>query len=125
MALAGGTTGHKYKRLTTASDWNTQLNACAATSLNAYLAIPDDQTELDALGTFASAVIWVGIDDLANEGMYMTVKNQPATFLPWAAGEPNNGPPEEDCVSADDTTSTLLSTDRCSLVYIAICECEP
>jgi len=118
-----GTPNHLYKRITAPGNWDTQRNSCAATSTTAYLAIPDDGAELQALSTLAGGVFWVGIDDLATENTFLTVKQTVATFLPWAAGEPDDTLGGQDCVTAN--SATQIATDKCSTLFAAICECEP
>ena len=118
---------HVYKLTSGAAQWSTQRTRCEADG--AYLAIPDDAAELMALTTAAAATrTWIGIHDQTTEGMYVTVKDMPATFLPWntATGEPDNPGNQggEDCVSALMATPTI-ATDRCSVSFPAVCECEP
>lgn len=123
--ITGGGT-HQYRKLT-AAQWNAQKSSCAADGSNAYLAIPDDMTELVAITTLsASARTWIGINDQATEGVYQTVKMANATYLPWDTGngEPNDTPGGQDCVAAK-MSSPLIETDKCGDVYVAVCECEP
>jgi len=117
---------HLYRLIATAADWTTQRTACASDAPRAYLAIPDDATELLSLDGLASPATryWVGIDDLATTGAFETVLNTTQTFLPWAAGQPASGVPPQDCVAVLSQTAEL-ETDRCSLVGVAVCECEP
>lgn len=123
-----GTLPHKYKVIPGAQDWQTQVAACHATSVSAYLIIPDDATELMAIDalTTTPGTYWIGVGDAATEGTYLNIKNMPQMFLPWdtAAGEPNNGPPEEDCVDAHKANN-FFYTDKCSIKMAAVCECEP
>lgn len=122
-ALPGAGT-HVYKLTNNAQQWMTQRDRCAQDG--AYLAIPDSTEELQAITTAAAAAnTWVGITDSATEGTFETVKGGPAGFLPWVAAnnEPNNQG-EQDCVSAL-MASPNIQTDRCSLSFPAVCECEP
>jgi hypothetical protein len=123
--IAGGTPGHRYKAQATSENWQLQVNACLAASTFAYLAIPDDAGELAALDTLAgaSASYWVGIDDLTTEGTFLTVKNMPATFLPWDPPAPDDAGPGEDCVEAL-TATAKFNDQRCNMQLPAICECE-
>jgi hypothetical protein len=121
---------HMYKVLATNAVWNGQSSACTATSANAYLAIPDDATELAALDTLAgaTATYWVGVSDSATEGTWLTVKNAPQTFLPWAPGHPTTTPPNnsDDCVhvvTANQPAQQFVD-DKCNMQLPAICECE-
>ena len=123
--ITGGTPGHRYKAQPTTQNWQLQVNACLAESTFAYLAIPDDAGELAALDSLAgaSASYWVGIDDLTTEGTFVTVKNMPATFLPWNPPAPDDAGPGEDCVEAI-TALAKFNDQRCNMQLPAICECE-
>jgi hypothetical protein len=117
-AVAGS--AHLYKALS-GVNWDAARMMCDQTS-RAYLAIPDDAAELAAIATLATAPFWIGINDKDNQGTFVTQKGAPASFLPWAAGQPNLGP-QNDCVAA--ISSTQIATDRCSNKQAAVCECEP
>ena len=122
-AVAGS--AHVYKVLAK-STWDEARLACKATSTSAYLAVPDDATELLNLATTARMLpFWIGIDDEAQEGMFVTQKGVAAIFLPWASGEPKNGPPgnPQHCVNAVSTAQ--IATDKCGTPHVAVCECEP
>jgi hypothetical protein len=119
--VAVGSSGHRYKRLGTVS-WDQAQAMCAQASAGSYLLIPDDATELTGLAAIAPPPFWIGLDDLAAQGMFMTVKNVRATFTPWATGEPSTRA-GADCVRA--ISATQIATDLCSNRRAAICECEP
>ena len=117
--VAVGSSGHRYKRLGPVT-WDQARAMCEQASAATYLLIPDDATELADLAAIGSLPFWIGLDDLAVPGKFMTVKNVPATFTPWASGEPRSG---RDCVRA--SSATTIATDVCSAQRAAICECEP
>ena len=121
--ITGGQGNHKYQLVQGAENWQTQKAFCAATSSSAYLAIPDDQHELNAIQTLGAATqVWVGITDSAMENVWRNVKNVIQTFLPWEPGQPDDAGPGEDCVI---TQTNKLRDERCSTKYRAVCECEP
>ncbi len=123
--LIGGQGTHRYRLVTATDTWDTQRTFCTATSASAYLAIPDDLGELQAIATLgAAARFWVGISDQATENVFRTVKNTAQTFLPWEAGAPDDGPPSEDCVEIVSATSQI-NDQRCNTQLVAVCECEP
>jgi Lectin C-type domain len=123
--IPGGQGTHRYRLLTATDDWQTQRAFCAATTSSGYLAIPDDLTELQAIATLGAANrFWLGISDLATENVFLSVKNLPQTFLPWEGGQPNDGPPSEDCVEVE-SSSARINDERCNTKYVAVCECEP
>ncbi|HEX3758199.1 MAG TPA: C-type lectin domain-containing protein [Kofleriaceae bacterium] len=119
--VAVGSSGHRYKRLGTVS-WDQARAMCEQASPGTYLLIPDDATELTELAAITTPPFWIGVDDLAAQGKFMTVKNVPATFLPWATGEPS-ALAGRDCVRA--SAATMIATDVCSARRAALCECEP
>ena len=119
-----GAPNRLYRKLLTAAAWTSHSTACEAEGANVYLAIPDDMTELSALVTFAGADFWIGIDDMAVEGTFKTVRGGTPTFLPWAAGEPDNNPGNQDCVDVL-VASSKIETLACTTARIAVCECEP
>lgn len=120
-AVAGS--AHLYKRLPNTT-WYDARSDCKLTSASAYLAVPDDATELMNLATAAEGPpFWVGIDDQAVKGSFVTQKNAPATFLPWEPGEPDQSNPPMECVSA--VSATQIATDKCYTMMTAVCECEP
>jgi hypothetical protein len=126
MTINGGGT-HLYKAITQVTPWMNQRDRCLADSTSAYLAIPNDATEMQGIiGLSAAPLTWVGIHDQNTEGTFETVRGDPAPIPPlvWASGEPNNQS-EQDCVAAIMPSGTI-QTDRCgSVSYAAVCECEP
>jgi C-type mannose receptor len=123
FAALPGVPSHLYDKLITAAGWSNHKTACESQGANVYLAIPDDMTELSALVTNAGQDVWVGIDDIAVEGTFVTVRNATPPFLPWAPGEPDNAG-NQDCVEIL-AASSQVATLACSQSRIAICECEP
>lgn len=130
----GSIANRRYRVITNDATWDTQQAACAADGQNAYLAVPNDQAELDALLDAADEFrIWVGIDDRMTEGTYVTANGGTfsATDPLWAGNEPNNqpfsgggGPNGADCVVGRRNDGALYD-DRCTQTYAAVCECEP
>jgi Lectin C-type domain len=122
------TNPNRYRKVPTANaNWDTQRQACVGLSAKAFLAVPNDATELTGLFMLAgNAPFWVGIDDQATEGAYIQVTGGAAPFLPWATGQPDNagGGQGEDCVLA---TGTTISDEKCGggSSYAAVCECVP
>lgn len=112
--------GHYLKKLG-AAGWTNQRSACGTLPGNVFLAVPDDEVELAAIVAVGGGDAWIGISDAAAEGSYMTVLGAMATFLPWAAGEPDNAG-NQDCVRSKGTT---IETALCGTPVIAVCECVP
>lgn len=120
--LTGGQPTHQYRRIP-AANWNAHKAFCTSTIPAAYLAVPDDLAELQALVTLAAAArLWVGVTDAATEGTWLTVKGAPQTFLPWGPGEPDGGG-SDDCVEVHRDDSKIYD-ERCNAQNVAVCECE-
>ena len=123
---------HRYRVITSQAVYATQKAACDADGSTTYLAIPDDQAELTAILTAATANAWIGIDDLLTEGSFVTARDVAfSSSSPlWDSGEPDDtkesggGANNGECV-AGFTNNQRLSDDRCDNSYVAVCECDP
>ena len=123
--IAGGQANHLYRLVNTSENWQTQRAFCTSTTSSAYLAIPDDLAELNAIAALSAASqSWVGISDSATENTFLNVKGMTQTFLPWDSGQPDDAGPGEDCVTIQ-TSSSKLRDERCGNKLRAVCECEP
>jgi len=122
MQVSGAGT-HVYKVITLADNWAKQQMACQQLSTSAYLLVPDNQAELDALDAYAATTLyWIGVNDIAVEGTFVNVLNMPQMFLPWQPPAPDDAGPGEDCV---ESLATLhkFNDDRCNTALPAVCEC--
>ena len=122
--LTGGNANHVYKKALGNRTWAEQDDYCGTTSGLTYLAVPDDATELTSLHELVGTTVWVGINDRVLEGMYVKSNGGTATFLPWAAGQPDNGGGginQEDCIAVGFTT---IQDVDCTILRAAVCECE-
>ena len=109
----GGLTS-KYKPGGIDLSWPAAKAACEADG--AYLPILDDAAEAN------NSIIgdWVGITDVAVEGVWMTVKGDPAPFEPWEPGEPDGGT-TENCGRLEDNQ---LESRDCADTRDYSCECS-
>ncbi len=125
VAITGGQGTHRYRLVSSADNWMQHRDFCQTTTTSAYLAIPDDLGELQALATLAGAQrFWVGLTDSATENTWLTTKGTAAPFLPWITGAPDDQNPGEDCVEVVSALSQI-NDERCNTQYVAVCECEP
>ena len=118
MSIGGS--AHVYRLISLADNPTAQAVICAGEG--GYLVVPDDMAELQAVTSLAGNV-WVGVNDRAQEGVFVTQLGNPATYLPWAAGQPDDDNPGEDCVAA--SAALQYSDERCGQARAAVCECEP
>ncbi|MFO7695301.1 MAG: VPDSG-CTERM sorting domain-containing protein [Vicinamibacterales bacterium] len=85
--------GHTYYVLSQSTWWDAETEAVA---LGGHLVTVGDQAENDWLmATFGSAALtiegfWLGLSDVATEGTHVWTSGEPATYLHWFPGEPNN-----------------------------------
>lgn len=76
----------------TAMNWH-DANSFAQT-MGGHLASVTDLAETDFvvqfLGRIGVSSVWIGLNDLASEGAYVWTTGEPATFMNWSSGEPND-----------------------------------
>jgi hypothetical protein len=118
VTITGGEAGHRYRLRATTTTWDAQRTTCA--SEGGYLAVPNSLLELQGMIGLGASPIFVGISDLATENTWVDVNGVPATYLPWAGGQPDDDNPGEDCVRA---SATSFTDERCSRTARAVCEC--
>jgi hypothetical protein len=111
-----GQSAHAYRAVDGNAAWATAKASCEVEG--AYLAILDDAAELAIFPGNG----WIGVTDAATEGVWLTLRGDPAPFLPWQAGEPNGGT-EENCARFDDGPRQLESR-RCTDLREWTCECD-
>lgn len=118
--------GHPYWFCTRPRTWEEAYANCA--DLGAALVNIGDQAELVWVHQTSRSIrdrsIWVSLNDIVSEGVWVDAYGAPATFAPWNAGEPNNSG-GEDC--AQLTASVLYNDLDCDAGLLSACEelCEP
>ena len=84
--------GHEYYFFTNSVDWQTAKKIC--TAKGGYLAIPNNADEnafiLSGVKQISKEEAWIGITDIAQEGVWKDVKGNSLTYTNWVSGEPNN-----------------------------------
>jgi hypothetical protein len=132
-AALSGVTGHVYRVITAQAQWATQAAACMNDQGTTYLAVPDTQTELDALITAANQTyVFLGASDMT-EGTWATtnggtIATNSALWKNATTGEPDDNPTmgggAGDCLIGD-TTNDNIADESCMTTHAAVCECEP
>jgi hypothetical protein len=116
------TGGHRYRNVTTTSGWQSAYNDCADDLPGyTYVAVPDNNAELQGIVTQHGGNRWVGVDDAQMQGDYRTVRGEYATFLPWEPGQPNGGMSESQVYV---TGSNNYRDDSPSNPHSYTCECD-
>lgn len=70
-----------------------------AQRLGGHLVTVRSQAEHDwIVQQFGTGRFWIGLNDMANEGVYEWASGASDTFRAWADGEPNGNRPDEDAV---------------------------
>src|SRR5882762_6958184 len=86
--------GHWYFLLSPA-DWPSA--EAEAVNLGGHLATINDANENDwvtnAFSNFGGVArrLWIGLNDSAQEDVWVWISGEPVPFLNWAPGEPNSG----------------------------------
>jgi hypothetical protein len=112
-------TGSCYRASATPLAWLAAEAACEAEG--AHLVAISDATEAAVADRYRNAAAdfaWIGASDLAFEGSYVTVVNEPASYLMFATGEPDG--PANDCLLL--RTSLEIGDGDCGTADDYICE---
>jgi cysteine-rich repeat protein len=89
--------GHCYLRFDAPATWPAAAAACPG---SAHLVTYEQATENEAVRASllgGAANYWIGFTDGTAETVFTWVTNEPVAYTNWAAGEPNESPPGEDC----------------------------
>lgn len=112
--------GHRYKRLSQDANYDTAIERCAADG--AHLAVVETAAENSYLRGLHNDDMWIGFDDLTEEGVFRWVNGASVDFVGWSSGEPNdNG--VEDCTYL--RTNGSWNDTSCADQKRPVCECEP
>jgi hypothetical protein len=119
--VRAGTSCYRANYFPNAGDGKTFVDAEAlCESQGGHLAVIDGDKEaasILALGLPGSDY-WVGVSELAQTGVYRTVTNDVATYLPWATGEPDSG--VDHC--ANFNLDGMMYDNVCTAQDDALCE---
>ncbi len=94
--LINPTNGHTYYLLDNATWTDSESEAL---TMNGHLVTINNQAENDWVlntfdplvpTTFSSSVIWIGLNDAAQEGTFVWANGEPVTFTNWNVGQPDN-----------------------------------
>ncbi|XP_035692613.1 perlucin-like protein [Branchiostoma floridae] len=107
------------------TDYMTARKICE--SGGGYLVVVKDEAEHQFLiGHLNSTVdIWIGLDDISNEGTFMYNDGSPlGAFTKWAPGEPNDGAGDQDCVHLWPLAGMAWDDTICTKGKLFVCEFE-
>ena len=132
--IKDNTTGGLYKTHLTAADqlsWTAAQDSCQADVMGAtHLIVLSTTDELAFMRGLTGADAWVGLNDIAveantNGANFVNVTGEANDQRPFAAGEPNNGNGNEDCVAMRGTDNNL-DDKPCNNTFVAryVCECD-
>ena len=89
--------GNLFYKIYGANNYGAAKAQCE--SDGAFLAIPRSEAENDFIaGLIPNEHIWIGVNDIANEGSFVAVDGDPLSWTKWDSGEPNNQGYNEDAV---------------------------
>ena len=89
--------GNLFYKIYGANNYDAAKAQCE--SDGAFLAIPRSEAENDFIaGLIPNEHIWIGINDIANEGSFVAVDGRQVSWTKWDSGEPNNLGSNEDAV---------------------------
>ena len=92
--------GHEYWYFENRVDWQTAKKICELKG--GYLAIPNDTNEnamiISGLKNTSNELVWIGITDIENEGVWKDVKGNIIQYTNWSYPQPDNYGGREDYV---------------------------
>jgi C-type mannose receptor len=113
--------GRMYFVQQTGTGWVEAAAACEA--MDAYLAVPSDDTENEMLDDRFPATSWIGYSDRATRGTFEWVDGSPTSYLHFESDQPSNEP-NQNCVGIALPDARWDDTD-CAIQRPYACECEP
>jgi hypothetical protein len=116
-------TGTAYRVASGFLTWLDAERDCEDDGFGTHLAVIQDQHELMLLDGLASGQVWVGLSDRIDEDVWLWVTGEPAFYLPFKNGEPNDsGPTGEDCV---ELMADEYNDEGCDFaIQSYVCECD-
>ncbi len=112
--------GGYYRVVTTSATWVNAQTDCANDVPGAtHLIVLSSTAEVTFAATNPG---WIGLSDRATEGTFVNVTNEPNDQRPWAAGQPDNGGGNENCVHIG--SGGRLNDDQCGNDKRYTCECD-
>lgn len=101
FTLGGTHNGHTYFVANEANFWP-QAESIAQ-SFGGHLVAINDAAENEFVRSLTTSTIWIGMNDLDQEGTFVWTNGDPITYTNWASGEPNNNN-NEDVVEMSSVT---------------------
>ena len=100
-----------YKLVESSVTWDTARQGCE--SENAALVTIDNSGENAFVGSLSTATLWIGLNDISQEGIYVWVSGSTSAYRSWSAGQPDNFG-NEDCVHMLLPSSTVWNDLPCT-----------
>lgn len=79
----------------------------------------DNALENDFVTSLSLDTLWIGLNDISQEGVYVWASGSTAAYRRWSSGQPNNEG-GQNCVHM--TSSTNWNDFSCKSTYAYVCE---
>lgn len=118
-------TGHCYMLFQTIENWATARMRCAALGSNVHLAVLTSVEENTLVAPLAGLLdVWVGANDIDNEGVWVWINAELFAYDNWRSGEPNNAGGVENCMIIEGELGGTWDDRPCDVDYAYLCERE-
>ena len=88
----------------------------------AFLALPRSDAENNFIaGLFPGSNIWIGINDINQEGVYVAVDGGSISYTKWYSGEPNDSNGNEDGVHINPDWNGYWNDLNVSYSFKVVC----
>ncbi|MFM7200126.1 MAG: CotH kinase family protein, partial [Myxococcota bacterium] len=110
-----------YELCTVERTWQEAQGYCEKLGLSLLSLSSGDEERLlaEAALSYGQGSVWLGANDLEEEGVWRWADGSPVLYTHWGAGEPNNSG-EEDC--AELVTTGYWNDLPCSVGRASVCE---
>ena len=100
--------------------WAEAQQACLDSGSN--LATISNHEEFSVVSNIAAGYeVWIGLNDVMDEGHFVWADGSTEGFMPWAPSEPNDYSGSEDCAHITLLNAGELNDNRCDQRFSFLC----
>ena len=117
-----------YKAGVSSVTWDEARTGCPQMHHRAYLASVHSDGEQQFLANqFAKpyGVVWIGLNDIKDEGHFTWINGDAVNFTYWSHGQPDDQGAVQDCTVIKPDYSYMWDDDTCKASFMFVCKIDP